>query len=293
MHEEDFGILWKHKDWRTGRTEVRRSRRLVVSSIATVGNYEYGFYWYLYLDGRMQFEVKLTGIMNTAAVPPGMKPKYGTLVAPQLYAQIHQHIFNVRLEMCVDGLDNSVLEINTRSEAEGPQNRFGNAFFAEATPLATEAEAQRTVNASSGRHWVVVNPARQNYMGEPVGYRLVPGENTVPFSTADSSVSRRAGFTSKHLWATRYDPKEKFPAGDYPNQHAGGAGLPTWVRQNRSLVSTEIVLWYSFGHLHLPRLEDWPVTPVTCTGFTLEPVGFFDRNPALDVPPAEPKSSCH
>ena len=44
LHEEDYGILWKHFDWRTNYTEVRRSRRLVVSFIATVGNYEYGFF---------------------------------------------------------------------------------------------------------------------------------------------------------------------------------------------------------------------------------------------------------
>ena len=68
MHEEDYSILWKHVDMVSGRTEVRRSRRLVVSSIATVGNYEYGFYWYFYLDGTMQLEVKLTGIMSTMAV---------------------------------------------------------------------------------------------------------------------------------------------------------------------------------------------------------------------------------
>ena len=65
LHEEDYGILWKHVDQRGGTDEVRRSRRLVVSFIATVGNYEYGFYWYLYLDGNIQLEVKLTGIVST------------------------------------------------------------------------------------------------------------------------------------------------------------------------------------------------------------------------------------
>ena len=29
----------------------RRNRRLVISFFTTVGNYDYGFYWYLYLDG--------------------------------------------------------------------------------------------------------------------------------------------------------------------------------------------------------------------------------------------------
>ena len=129
LHEEDFGILWKHVDWRTGQTEVRRSRRLVVSFIATVGNYEYGFFWYLYQDGTIEFQIKLTGIVNNTALAPGEVPKYGTLVAPQVAAHIHQHFFSVRLDMSVDGLKNSVYEINTRAEPAGPDNPQGNAFF--------------------------------------------------------------------------------------------------------------------------------------------------------------------
>ena len=71
MHEEDYGILWKHVDLFGGTHEVRRSRRLVVSFISTVGNYEYGFFWYLYLDGNIQLEVKLTGIVSPMAIEPG------------------------------------------------------------------------------------------------------------------------------------------------------------------------------------------------------------------------------
>jgi primary-amine oxidase len=38
----------------------------------------------------------------------------------------------------------------------------------------------------------------------------------------------------------------------------------------------------------VPRPEDWPVMPVATIGFMLKPVGFFERNPALDVPPSRP-----
>ena len=48
LHEEDAGMLWKHMDYRTGHAEVRRSRRLVLSFVSTVVNYEYAFYWYFY-----------------------------------------------------------------------------------------------------------------------------------------------------------------------------------------------------------------------------------------------------
>src|SRR5208337_1977966 len=97
LHEEDHGISWKHMDWRTGKTEVRRSRRLVISMIATVGNYEYGYFWYLYQDGTIEYEVKLTGVISNGALPPGQRPAHGTLVAPQVYGPHHQHIFCVRL----------------------------------------------------------------------------------------------------------------------------------------------------------------------------------------------------
>ena len=150
MHEEDYGILWKHTDWRTGHAEVRRSRRLVVSSVATVGNYEYGFFWYFYQDGTVQMEIKLTGIINTAGIEEDVNPKYGTLVAPGLNAHIHQHFFNFRLDLDVDGEANVVHEINTVAEPPGPDNPHANAFYAEATPLKTELEAQRVVGPHEG-----------------------------------------------------------------------------------------------------------------------------------------------
>ena len=135
LHEEDFGMLWKHTDWRTNQSEVRRSRRLAVSMVATVGNYDYGFYWYLYQDGTIQMEVKLTGIMNSTALEPGETPRYGTEVAPRVLAPFHQHYFNARLDFAVDGEDNTVYEVNTRSAPAGADNPHHNAFFAEATPL--------------------------------------------------------------------------------------------------------------------------------------------------------------
>ena len=294
LHEEDFGILWKHTDWRTGQAEVRRSRRLVISFIATVGNYEYGFYWHFYQDGNIEFQVKLTGIVNNMSVAPGEDPKYGSLIAPQLGGHIHQHFFNVRLHMGVDGPGNSVYEVNTKAEPIGPDNPQGNAFFAEKTLLATESEAQRTVDPFTGRHWLVSNPSVNNYLGQPVSYKLVPGDNILPFAHPQASVSKRAGFAQKHLWVTPYNPEEMSPSGPYPNQHPGGDGLPKWTKANRNLENTDLVVWYTFGSHHVPRPEDWPVMPVMYTGFKLMPVGFFDRNPALDVPPsAHGNGHCH
>ena len=294
MHEEDYGILWKHVDWRTGQTEVRRSRRLVVSSIATVGNYEYGFFWYFYQDGTIQMEIKLTGIVNTAAVPEGETPKYGTLVAPQLNAHIHQHFFNFRLDMCVDGEDNVVYEVNTVAEPPGPDNPHNNAFYAKATPLKSELEGQRVIDPMSGRYWLVRSASTKNSLGQPVGYKLMPGENILPFAHPEASIIKRAGFMTKHLWVTPYHSDEITATGKYPNQHPGGAGLPEYTKNDRNVENTDVVLWYTVGYHHVPRPEDWPISPVAYCGFHLKPVGFFDTNPVLDVPPsAHHNGVCH
>ena len=285
MHEEDYGILWKHVDLHGGTTEVRRSRRLVISSISTVGNYEYGFYWYFYLDGTIQLEVKLTGIMSTMAVPPGDEPAHGSMVAPQLAAPYHQHLFNVRLDLDVDGSRNTVYEVDANPGAPGPDNPLANAIVTTATALATEQQAQRVIDPARSRTWKIVNPDVLNGLGQPVAYKLVPAATPTLLADPDSSVGRRAGFATRHLWVTPYHPNERRAAGDHPNQHAGGDGLPAWTAANRSITDTDVVVWHTFGVTHIPRPEDWPVMPVEYTGFHLVPFGFFDRNPALDVPP--------
>jgi primary-amine oxidase len=285
MHEEDVGILWKHTDFRTGEVEVRRSRRLVISSVSTIGNYEYGFFWYLYLDGTIESEVKATGIVATQAVPEGASPRYGALVAPGLSGMNHQHIFCVRLDFDIDGERNSVYEVHSENEPVGPDNPYGNAWRSVRRVLQSEREAGRLVDPLSHRYWAIFNPHRRNAVGEPVGYKLMPGENMVPLAAPESSLHRRGAFATKHLWVTPYTPDERYPAGEYPNQHPGGAGLPEWTAPDRCIEDTDVVVWYTMNYHHVPRPEDWPVMPVSTIGFRLKPLGFFDRNPALDVPP--------
>ncbi len=290
IHEEDFGILWKHRDMHGGRDEVRRSRRLVVSFVATVGNYEYAFYWYFYLDGSIQLEVKLTGIMSPKAMPPGESNRFAPPIAPGLAAPVHQHFFCARLDCEVDGPLNEVYEIDVVEEPAGAENPLGNAFSPRATLLATEKQAKRVVDPRGSRTWRIVNPKATNRLGRSVAFALVPSATSTLLAAPESSVGRRATFATKNLWVTPYAPGERRAAGDYPNQHPGGDGLPRWTAADRSLEGTRIVLWHSFGVTHVPRPEDWPVMPVECCGFKLVPVGFFDRNPALDLPPPE---RCH
>ena len=284
MHEEDFGFLWKHTDFRTGKAQVRRSRRLVVSMIATVGNYEYGYYWYFYPDGTIQYEIKMSGVLSNGVYADGEEPKYGTKVAPNVYGPNHQHFFCVRLDMMVDGQKNTVVECDSEAVPAGPDNPHGNAWVVKSTPIRSESESGRVADAGKGRFWKIINPSVKNAMGDPVAYKLEPGPSTLSFYQADAHALKRALFTTKNLWVTSYDQAEMFPAGDYVNQSTGGGGLPEYVKANRALENSDVVIWHSFVAHHIPRPEDWPVMPATLLGFHLKPTGFFDGNPGLDMP---------
>jgi primary-amine oxidase len=293
MHEEDYGTLWKHTDWRTNHTEVRRSRRLVISFFATVGNYDYGFFWYLYQSGEIQLEVKLTGCLSVGARPPDVQPTHGALVAPQLYAPIHQHYFNYRLDMDVDGTGNSVYEVDTVAEPPGPANPYSGSYRPQYTLISNQSEAGRDANPPIGRAWLVVNPSHRNSVGQPTGYKIMPGADLVlPFAHDGSSLLRRAGFIRHNLWITTYDPAQRYASGEYINQNPTPDGLEQRIKRDQSLEDTDIVAWYSFGVHHIPRPEDWPIMPVSYAGFMLKPNGFFDQNPAMDVAPPRPINQC-
>ena len=285
IHEEDYGILWKHSDLWTGSVQTRRQRRLVISFFTTVGNYDYGFYWYLYLDGTIAFEAKATGVVFTSAHPGG-DYAYASQIAPGLGAPLHQHLFSARLDMTVDGVANRVEEVDVQRVPMGPDNVRGNAFTVAHTPLTTESAAQRDADPLRNRVWHIVNPEVTNAVGRPVGYVLMPEGLPTLLADPESSIAKRAAFATKHLWVTRYAREERYSAGDFVNQHAGGAGLPAWTATDRDIDGQDVVVWHTFGLTHVPRPEDWPIMPVDYTGFTLKPVGFFDRNPTLDVPPS-------
>lgn len=284
IFERDAGLLWKHYDIDRDYNESRRGRQLVVMFIATVGNYDYALNWIFHQDGVLEFRADLTGIMLTKGVSGATHDHTAHFVAPNLVAPHHQHFFNFRLDLDVDGPSNSILESNSRAVEDAEANPLGNAFVMEATKLTSEKSARRDLNLLAQRKWKVVNPAMKNALGEPTAYVLVPGENSMPYLRASAPVRKRAAFLEHHFWATRFRDAEMHASGYYPNQSKGGDGLEKWTADDEALDKTDVVVWYTTGVTHIPRPEEWPIMNVHQTGFKLMPAGFFARNPAVNLP---------
>jgi primary-amine oxidase len=150
------------------------------------------------------------------------------------------------------------------------------------TLLATERSARRHVSPAEGRTWEVFNAGRLNARGHPAAYAIVPGAAGLPHAGPRSPLRRRGAFATSAFHATRFRDGELFAAGRYPNQNGAAEGLSRWIADDESL-SGDVVAWYTVGVTHVPRPEEYPIMGATKVGFHLAPVGFFSKNPGLDV----------
>ncbi|MBD2570780.1 primary-amine oxidase [Anabaena lutea] len=285
IYEQDNGVLWKHFDYSTQKNYLRRSRELVMKMTTAVDNYDYSINWIFHQDGTLEVQNELTGIVlaqGTAATKQENN-HFGRLISKNIFGVNHQHFFNYRLDLDVDGQSNSVMEMNVQSLPMGDKNPLGNAITVEDTSLKTEKDAVRDLDIKHSREWMITSADKHNSLGVAPAYMLMAGGNTIMYAGEGAKIREKAAFATHHLWVTKYKPGEMYAGGDYPNQTKMGEGLPKYIADNESLQNEDIVVWYTMGMTHVPRPEDWPVMPRHQVGFKLMPRGFFSRNPAINL----------
>lgn len=280
-------VAWRHHEAVTGRTEGRRATELVLRSIPAVGNYDYLLDWVLRQDGSIEVAIGATGLPQVKAAGDGDgdgdDDEWGRRVAPNTVAISHDHFFSFRLDLDIDGTENSLRVDRLRPVELGDESPRRTSWKIDPLVPARELDARLTLDLARPALWRVINPGALGPNGYPASYHLAPGRNTTSLFAPHDDLARRAGFIGHHLWVTAYDRRERHAAGDYPNQSRGGDGLPAWVSKNRPIEDRDIVLWYTMGVHHVVRSEDWPVMPTTWQRFELRPFDFFGRNPALDL----------
>ncbi len=294
-------VAWRHSDF-DGAIESRPKRDLVVRFIAVLGNYDYNFDWIFQEDGSIVVKLAATGIAAAKPVLAKMAmaaagsdgsngdgasdgaDAYGRFVDANVVAVNHDHFFSFRLDLDVDGPENSLL-LDQLKTVELPANHPRRSLWVVSSEVAQrEADAKRRIDWARPALWRVINPRQRNHVGYNTSYELKPRSNGLSLLTPDDYPQRRAGFIENHLWVTPYRSDERYAAGRYPTLSEPGQGLPAWTSENRRIADTAIVVWYTVGMHHVVRAEDWPVMPSAWQAFELRPFDFFDRNPALDLP---------
>ncbi|MGI9308881.1 MAG: hypothetical protein ACR2P6_06450 [Gammaproteobacteria bacterium] len=284
---------WSHFEITQEGSELRRHSELVVRFIVWLGNYDYVLDWIFSETGSIKGRVGATGIVQIKGIQAqtmqdegaAEENAYGRMIAPGLSAINHDHFFNFRLDLDVDGTQNDML-IERLQRTELDPEKTGTPrrqiWQVVATTAEKESDAQLNVNPAHPALWRVASPELTNTVGNPTSYQLAPGGAARTLMNDEEIAHRRAAFTDYNLWVTPYRADERYAAGAYPNRHPGGAGLPEWTAKDRSLKDEDIVLWYTVGMHHVVRAEDWPIMPMVQHEFELRPFDFFDYNPTVD-----------
>ena len=285
LFERDTGTaLWRHTEAQANARAGLARIELVLRQTSQLGLYDYTVDWVFSQAGELRIDVGASGVPNVKAVTVARgdedaaagATRYGALVAPNLVAPNHDHYFNFRLDLDVDGTRNTF--VRGAIVVEAPQGAAGRSLWrVEDRIAATESAAKLTIDLQKPSIWKVINPGRANALGLPTGYRLVPAANISPLVPAGDPGLARGPFAAHHLWVTPYRADERYAAGDYPNQSAGG-GLPAWTASDRPIENRDLVLWYTVGFRHVTVAEDWPILTTRWRSFALVPFNFFDGN---------------
>lgn len=294
IFEREAGeMAWRHDNY--PGVESRPKRDLVVRGVAALGNYDYVFDWAFQQDGSIRVSVGATGIAASKSVRQTRADTrvdaniesgdtYGRFVDENLVAVNHDHYFNFRLDMDVDGPVNNFVADRLVAKTLPPPSPRSSIWVREPMLAHRESDGMLNMDMEQPALWRVLSATQKNHVGYPTSFQLMPEMTAASILAPDDYARRRAGFTDHQLWVTPYRPEERYAAGDYPTLSTPSQGLPSWTKQNRAIEQTDIVLWYTIGMHHVVRGEDWPVMPVLWHTFELRPFDFFDRNPALDLP---------
>lgn len=282
MYNEVPGIV-KHNS--------RPATNLVVRMVAVIGNYDYFQDYIFQQDGRIRIRLISTGIDATKGVfsaslddaRAAEETLTGTLIAPYRLGVNHDHFFSYRIDMDVDGVNNTFVRqrlVSAQQPTDAPRQGI---WKVQQERVLSEQQAQTTMKVDKPALLTFTSSTARNEMGYPTSYQLM-FPNTHPLVTMDDVIYQRAGFLKNNLWVTRYKRDELFSTGLAVNQSDVGQGLPQYAADNEAIEDTDLVAWPMIGFHHVPMAEDWPVMPAKVDEITLKPRNFFNRNPALDVP---------
>ncbi len=292
IFERYAGPEYKHQEMNQPNVSTER-RELVVRWISTVGNYDYIFDWIFHENGTIGIDAGATGIEAVKGVTaktmhdPSAKEdtKYGTLIDHNIVGTTHQHIYNFRLDMDVDGTNNSLVAMDPEvkpNTAGGPRTST-----LQINQYNIDTEQQAAQKFDPGTIRLLSNTSKENRMGNPVSYQIIPyAGGTHPVATGakfapDEWIYHRLSFMDKQLWVTRYHPNEMYPEGKFPNRSTQDTGLGQFSKDNESLDNQDNVVWMTTGTTHVARAEEWPIMPTEWVHTLLKPWNFFDETPSL------------
>ena len=220
------------------------------------------------------------------------RPPFANVIAEGVAAPHHQHMFNARLDFDVDGATNEIYEVDAERMPPGPTTRGSTRSGRSDPPRDRAARAARR-RSGDVAHVADREPERAQRARPADGVQARADDVDADVARASRVVGRQA----RHVRAAQ-------PLGHAVRaRRAARRGrvpepAPGWRRAARVDRGRPVARRHRRRRLVLVRRHALRA-PRGLAGdagrvhrLLLSPFGFFDRNPALDVPPTEGEH-CH
>jgi len=313
--------LWRRKEGvKSGAPETQ----LVVKFSLPVGNYDYIATFTFTLDGAIHVHYKASGNIQTypylpasafANIPVGStstltpdqpRDAFGVRFYERSMGALHDHTFSIKVDLDVLGTANNFytneFPISPIENIPGWDSTRP-PFIEPVYPGASYRWVRRThQQAEIGFEADLANPMEYEFVGSQAqtsangvglnkwgiqrAYRITHHKTAInPFRGTGHPLQTGGKWRDYQIAVT--ERKETEPV--------SGSGYALWapldpdvqfenLLNGENIVDKDLVAWVSFGFLHLPRAEDSPVQPNAGSGFVIEPVNYFDENPAFNLP---------
>lgn len=124
----------------------------------------------------------------------------GPLVSENLIGVVHDHFATFHLDMDIDGTDNSFVKVNLVKEETYPGQSPRKSYLkAERRVAKREEDARVKLNIYDPSEFHVVNPSKMSRLGNPSGYKVVPGANAASLLDLDDPPQIRGAFTNNQV----------------------------------------------------------------------------------------------
>ena len=143
--------------------------------------------------------VKGTPYENVNQIP-NQEDMSGPLVSENIIGVVHDHFVTYHLDMDIDGANNSFVKLNLVKEETSPGESPRKSYLKVKRHIAeTENDAKIKLKLYEPSEFHVINPSKLSRLGNPAGYKLVPGQTAASLLDVFDPPQIRSAFTNNQV----------------------------------------------------------------------------------------------
>ena len=255
---------------------------LVVRTIATIWNYDYIFDYIFYNNGAIEVKVSLTGYVQSTFTLQ-QEDNYGNVINDIATANLHEHIFNFKIDLDIAG------DLNRYSVEDIKLENISHPWFSNTTKRhmkihksLVKTELKNITNTfKTSQYHLFHNKNAKNKYGVDRAYRIL-NKSPVTDLLSGIDVTKAAAWSKYPIIVTRRKDAESRSSSIYAQNDPWNPVLDfDDFLDEESLVDKDLVAWVTMGTYHIPGTEDVPLTSTVWNqySFFLAPHNYFWRSP--------------